>query len=450
MKKILYIEDELYKNEKIIEFLLEDGLWDKIKTDLRKSIDNIDNSEIKKIINKNSEKLEVEYSFLSAFNKINSNPTNKYCMFVVDRHLDNPLDFRAEIEKIKDPILNSGYTDKYDDDAGDFLFLKLLLNTDFNLMDTFYFLTNNMDDEFSDEDLIQQVASLNKNFNFEEFEDNNKKDKLIETEELAKKVNNYYNNLICVKYKEYDICDKNSSLKQYVQILDRCGENAVDNFMEITENKDSYNKTTIKGNLVNLRQLLEDHIATNIINKVNNNSLYTPSWKPQLYSSNGINFGGFKSLLNEIIPVFEKGNILASKEEVSTLLKEIKPEYIFNKEGGNYSFTIGSLKSFILNNNQGIDNAKNIENLTFNYKNRFNEKLLVSEDIYDNIKYSWRKLSELIHSDESLTTNGENLIKNTDRAINTINILYYQLKEIILWFGQVMEKIESSDTPEEQ
>jgi len=442
MARILYIEDN-------IDASLVIKLFRKVLTrDLRDEITNAKNQEeILKVISK-SNNIDIYTNFIEVLNIIKNINKNSYDLIILDRDLYSILD--------KNNVKKLGNYDKTllpEDFDKELFFLRegdyliTILHKKINIDKQLYFLSGNNDD-IKEKPQFEYLLS-------EEFKNNNI---FYKTTDDYKRLREVIDNNLCVKYKKHDICGKNIHLKPYVEVLDRYFEsdNAVKNFLEITKNKDSDDKTIIKGNLVNLRQLLETHIAKTIINKIENNKQkYFPSWNLELQGVKGVNFGGFISLLNEVKPKMdfkrnrEKGYLITTGDEIIELIKNIDSSFNFNING-NYKFSVRALVEFIKLKNENslkpIKEAKNIEELRFNYLNRFNKELLVNDDIYDYVKYSWNKLSELIHDDKGLTTDGEKFIKNTEKAINTINILYYQLKQIILWFGQVMQKIENENS----
>ena len=241
---------------------------------------------------------------------------------------------------------------------------------------------------------------------------------------------------------------------EYTIILDRyVNQNAVNNFLELSKNKDNPNPTIIKGNLVNLRQLLENHIAKKIVEKVEENPHCIPTWNPQIRGNHGVNFGGFISLLNQASYVLDKsrgeprGYLIMTEEEISDFVENINDKFSFNKrEGKTYKLRTSMLVAFLEQKNEHSFNSmikalKDMDELTFGHRPRLNEDLFVSQKIYNYIKSSWNILSELIHNEGNLTPNGDKFIEKSEKAINTINILYYQIKEIILWFNLVMERV---------
>ncbi len=223
---------------------------------------------------------------------------------------------------------------------------------------------------------------------------------------------------------------------------------AVETFLEVTRKKDSFDKTNISGNLLHLRQLIENHIAKTIISKISGNFDIIPKWKPQIEKNdNKVNMGGFLSILNSIIPVLDKkdkGFLILTDEEIKKLLSHLKIQMEFSKVGI-LKLNFGVLDSAIQQKNNELlnNNIKNIDELTFKFENRLNTKLKATEIIYFYLQNSWSTLSELIHDDKTLTEMGEQFIKKEERAVNTINIIYYQLKEIIIWFGEVMEHLQN-------
>ncbi len=226
---------------------------------------------------------------------------------------------------------------------------------------------------------------------------------------------------------------------------------AIENFLEVTRNKDSSDKTVIKGNLVHLRQLIENYIAKNIISKISGSNII-PKWKPQIEkNSNQINMGGFLSTLNSVVPYLDKkdgkdkGFLILTDEEIKKLFDFLKLQHNFS-EIGVFKFSFGALDSAIQQNNDTtlkslLKNITNIDELLFRFENRLNSSLNVTETIYFYLQNCWSTLSELIHDDGKLSEKGEAFIQKEERAVNIINLLYYQLKEIILWFGEVMESL---------
>jgi len=188
---------------------------------------------------------------------------------------------------------------------------------------------------------------------------------------------------------------------KYTIILDKyTNKQALKMFLELQKNRISKNPTIISGNLLHLRQLLESYIIKKILIEITEelelkmeDNKFKKAFFPKLKKFDLKKEYDFKEIKNYILMKADSVNM---KNAINYIPKEFKEA-----------------------------KGKEITNLMLNYP--------------------WKILSKLIHNDGSLTSDGENFIKDTDRAINTINIIYYQLKEIILWFGQVMEKLEKKE-----
>ncbi|MBN2693431.1 hypothetical protein JXR93_02110 [bacterium] len=210
---------------------------------------------------------------------------------------------------------------------------------------------------------------------------------------------------------------------------------AVENFLEVTRNKDSLDKTIIKGNLVHLRQLLEKYIA-----KV-------------LSKDKKFIMGNFIKSLKQIKMFFDenddknKSYLILKSDEISKLISDINSGKQFNKEKDKiYKFSFGAFETFVKQKNENsfdafVNNCSDMEKISPFTKNEYSKEYKVTETIYFYLQNCWDTLSKLIHDDEKLSEKGEDFIQKEERAVNIVNILYYQLKEIILWFGDVMKSL---------
>jgi len=401
MKKILYVEDDLFGNISTIKLLFKDFLTE----DLIEKLDYLDsqsndftpeNKEIKSILDDCS-LLEVEFSFLSALNKIQNTPEN-YFLFIVDRNLSEKVDneiYKKELDEIKSK--NIGYKIDYENKDGDFLFLILFLNTNINLFDSFYFLTANDRSEFIFNQTITDISLSKNNFNLELFKTKNKIPKNNDNKnKLAKYISDYSKNYeYIIKNERYIKIFKNNNINNtiFLEILKEHQEIDLNNFNK-QQNKQYFNDLL----LIDENGILED------INNINKTKI-------------GYNLLLTRKLFESIL------KSLASHSKINNYQPnwwQNNPPYFDN----NNNFTVKNFMRFLaeLNKTAGKHDI-------FNYNNKLDVTSIIAFNLYS----IWEITSAFgAHN---------NTIKGYEPTLDTINSLIYQLKDIIIWFGEVMKKI---------
>ena len=180
----------------------------------------------------------------------------------------------------------------------------------------------------------------------------------------------------------------------YSFILEKhIGEKASEIYKDISQNIGSTNITTIKGNLVNLRQLIEANLIKTIIHK--------------------------EAKLKTIRYRYRSGE----ESEVTAYFPNNKDFFTHKVYEWNYV-----KKNRLMSDNNRINMSNCLEYLKHD------------KPVYYLFKYNWSAVSSLIHDDNNLTDEGNELVRNDERILNKLNLLFFQIREIILWFDEHFSK----------
>ena len=245
--KILYVEDKPSENISRFIFLFRKYL-DKEIVDKLDKLSNDDYGaspeEIKQVIN-SSNNIWFEFNFFDALKVINKNQ-NDFALFIIDRNLSDSDYDDNEIRKIE-PNYSEEMSIRFMEREGDY-FLQKLLYEKIDVMNRFFFLTANSEDD------LRNLDDIKKHIDFGKFSSDNIIDKSSnrEMEFLRNKINGNEKMLIRLENSKYlDILKKNISDK------------AVNEFMKLVESNQA-----IPDSLSSCRRLLEN-ILTVLANKIN-------------------------------------------------------------------------------------------------------------------------------------------------------------------------------------
>jgi len=294
--KILYVEDKPSENIDRIIFLFRKYL----SKEIIEQLENMDEDEsgfggsaedIKQIIN-SSNSIWFEYSFYQAL-KVLNNEQNEFALYIIDRNLSE-VDYDVEEIRKNEPNYSEEMSVDFLGFEGDCLLHKLVYKID--VLNKFFFLTANSRDSLKNLEDIQKHIKWGKfsSENFIDKTDNKQKEKLRNV------INGHQQMLIQLE---------NSG---YIEILQKyVGEKAVDEFMELVNNKD----TKIPESLTSCRIILENILTILAKKKEPTNN---ECWK----SNKGKKELKLSTFINHI--TYEESKYYSSNTIIEMALKSIK------------------------------------------------------------------------------------------------------------------------------
>ena len=388
MAKILYIEDDV--DSGIIIKLFRKVISKDIKEKLE---DAKSETEIIDIVSE-SKQLDVCNDFIKIIERVKNIDENYYDLIIMDRDL-----FGKDNGNYDRSLL----PDDFDKDLffrreGDYLITILNHKID-DLEEKLYFLSGNNDDI--------RLRSEFKYLLSNKFKENNILEK---NSDNYKKLRSIIDNLICVKYHKFDICGEKKELKQYVEILDKyMNQNIAERFIELNNSPE----------LEEIRPVFEELLET-LAQKVAVDKLKPDWWlfTRKRRKSSGNRYGDFD--------FFDDDKFIV--KHFIRFLADIKYRYEYS-DIENYIERISDNNELQRIKLRSLNNLKK-QNEAGDYY--FNHNLNISSVIAHNLYSIWEITSAFgAHiSDEGYQP-----------TENTVNSLIYQLKEIILWFGNIMSKL---------